>query len=264
MASPRMQPNGQPESGPPRKARGKTTRGRHDGSVVYDEKRRLWRGAIMLDGKRYWVSGKTEAAAKRKLAAKRKDFYDWTLTEPGRLTVAQVVADWLEQVVKRRRRLSTYTQYESLLRVNFLPHFGTKLVRDLLPRQLERFYADLEDGTIKPAYRRDAKGRPLTGRARRSPGLSGKSIRDLHAGLHAALARAVRHRLIPRNPADGVELPAIARRNGMQIEVDDLLRLLRCSRAEYDAGKRDGYPLWVFLAHTGLRIGEALALRWAN
>ena len=84
-----------------------------------------------------------------------------------------------------------------------------------------------------------------------------KSIRNLHTGLHAALARAVRHRLIPRNPADGVELPSVPRRTIMEIEVDDLLRLLRHSRAEGDPI----YPLWVFLAHTGLRNGEALALR---
>src|SRR6266542_3460309 len=219
-----------PEPVTPRKEKsGGPRRGWHDGSVYYDEKLKLHRGAIMLDGKRRWVSGKTEREAKRKLAAKRQEYDNWALVDANRLTVGQVVTDWLEHVVKKRRRTSTYRQYESPLRLYFLPRFGSKPVRDLNPRHLERFYGELEDGTIKPQYTLDENGRPKTGRPRRSGGLDAKSIRNLHTGLHAALARAVRHRQIPRNPADGVELPAIQRRNLMEIEVDDLLRLLRHS-----------------------------------
>ena len=235
-------------------------RGWHDGSAYYDEKLKLWRGAIMLDGRRRWVSGKTEREAKRKLAAKRQEFEDWSLTDPNKLTVAQVVTEWLEEVVKRRRRTSTYSQYESPMRLYFLPRFGSKPVRELNPRHLERFYGELEDGTVKAHYTLDKNGNPKTGRPRRSKGLDAKSIRNLHTGLHAALARAVRHRQIPRNPADGVELPSVQRRTLLEIDVDDLLRLLGFSQAEGDPN----YPLWVFLAHTGLRIGEALALRWTN
>jgi len=235
-------------------------RGHHDGSLYHDEKRDLWRGVVMLDGKRYWLSGKTEAAVKRKIADKRKDFYDWSLTDPNRITVAQLVTDWLENVVKKRRRQTTYSQYENPIRVYFLPRFGTKLVRDLKPRQLEAFYGELEEGTVTPHYKLKADGTPWAGGARRAIGLAPKSIRNLHTGLHAAFERAVRHRIIPRNPADGLELPAIQRRKKMAFGVDDVLRLLRHSQDENDPN----YPLWVFLAHTGLRIGEALALRWAN
>ena len=39
-----------------------------------------------------------------------------------------------------------------------------------------------------------------------------------------------------------------------------MLRLLRHSR---ERGARR-WPLWTFLVNTGLRIGKALALRWAN
>jgi integrase len=48
------------------------------------------------------------------------------------------------------------------------------------------------------------------------------------------------------------------------MDVADLQRLLTHSEEEFRANGNDLYPLWVFLANTGLRIGEALALRWAN
>lgn len=239
-------------------------RGKHDGTTFYDKSRDLWRGALMLDGQRYRFSGKTERDVKRKMAEKRQEYYNWALTEPNKITVGQLVTDWLENVVKKRRRATTYSQYESPLRVYFLPRFGTKLARDLNARTLERFYAELEDGTAPAHYKTDQDGEAKTGRARRGRGLAAKSIRNLHTGLHAAFERAVRHRQIPRNPADGVELPSLPRRKQLPIDVDDLMRLLSRSAAEYAAETHDGYPLWVFLAHTGLRIGEALALRWAN
>ena len=246
------------ETGPAKQRR--PYRGRHDGSIHFDAKRGFWRGSIMLEGKRYQFSGKTEASVKRQIADKRKEFYDWSLTEPNRLTVQQVVMDWLENVVKKRRRPSTYSQYESPLRVYFLPRFGSKPVRAVDIRTLERFYAELEEGQVTPHFKLKPDGTPWRGRKTQGGALSPKSIRNLHTAIHAAFARAVRHRRIPRNPADGVELPTLPRRRRFDLDVEDIQRLLHRSKTENDPN----YALWVFLAHTGLRIGEALALRWAN
>jgi DNA-binding CsgD family transcriptional regulator len=78
--------------------------------------------------------------------------------------------------------------------------------------------------------------------------------------LHAGFERAVRLGLVPRNPADGVELPSAPRKRRLPVGLDDVQRLLRHSR-ERDARR---WPLWAFLANTGVRIGEAVALRGAN
>src|SRR6266498_2017662 len=101
-------------------------RGEHDGTIYFAGERQQWRGEITPEGPRYKFRASTEAAIRRKLADRRKDFYDWALTEPNRLTVEQVVTDWLENVVRKRRRASTYSQYESPLRIYFLPRFGDR------------------------------------------------------------------------------------------------------------------------------------------
>ncbi len=54
--------------------------------------------------------------------------------------------------------------------------------------------------------------------------------------------------------------PTAPRKRRLPVSLEDVQRLLRHSR-ERDARR---WPLWTFLANTGLRVGEALALRWAN
>jgi integrase len=82
----------------------------------------------------------------------------------------------------------------------------------------------------------------------------------------------VRRNLIARNPADGAELPAAPRRRRLPIDVAGLQALLASTAAQAGRheGKRLGHAyaqwaaLWTFLANTGLRLGEALGLRWAD
>lgn len=228
-------------------------RGNGDGTFYYDQQLQRWRGEILLDGRRRKVSGKTEREVRRKMADLRQDFFSETLTEPHRLTVGAYLNEWLETVVRTRRRLSTYRQYESLLRVHVMPRLGSKRLPDLHPRDLERLYADLEAGVNARAYKRP-------GRALEGPGLAPKSIRSLHAGLRSAFACAVRHRLLRSNPAEAVELPSLSRRSTVAVDPDDVQRLLAHTGTTGDRT----HALWCFLANTGLRIGEALALRWAN
>jgi integrase len=103
-------------------------------------------------------------------------------------------------------------------------------------------------------------------------GAAPKSIRGLHVAVHSGFERAVRRRLLARNPADGVELPAAPRRRRLAIDVADLQALLAGAAAEAERRKATRLgcssaqwaTLWTFLAYTGLRIGEALALRWAD
>ena len=74
-------------------------RGQHDGTIYLDRERGQWRGEITLEGRRYKIRSASEAAIRRRLSERRRGFCDWALTEPSRLTVEQLVMDWLKNVV---------------------------------------------------------------------------------------------------------------------------------------------------------------------
>lgn len=85
------------------------------------------------------------------------------------------------------------------------------------------------------------------------------TIRLTHTVLHAALRQAVRWSLIPRNPADGVVLPASRPVRSKSVwTVEETQRFLASTQGE------DLHALWRLLLDTGMRIGEALALGWQH
>ena len=68
----------------------------------------------------------------------------------------------------------------------------------------------------------------------------------------------MRHGLIPRNPAAAVKSPGVARKESHHLSGADVQKLLAAAE-----GQRYHLVL-VLIASTGLRRGEALALRWSD
>jgi integrase len=90
------------------------------------------------------------------------------------------------------------------------------------------------------------------------PALSPSTIRRIHATLHKALADAVRWQLIGRNPAAFADPPRAPKPEMKVWSVSDLQGFLAATRDDRFA------TLWVFIALTGVRRGEALGLRWSD
>ena len=90
-----------------------------------------YRGYFTLDdGRRKWVSGKTEREVKAKLADLRRE------NERGHLRFTEkqtFVQYWLETVVRPHRKVRTYTSYEQLLRVHVLPTLGHLQIAKVSP-----------------------------------------------------------------------------------------------------------------------------------
>jgi integrase len=89
-------------------------------------------------------------------------------------------------------------------------------------------------------------------------GLSPLSVRQVHRLLHAAVQDAVRLGLVPVNPLDAVTAPRAPYREMNTLSIDEVRELFRATRSDRL------HPLWVVLVTTGLRLGEALALRWED
>jgi integrase len=150
-------------------------------------------------------------------------------------TVGDWLTKWLEQLeAGQKRRSATLRRYGSLVRVHLIPGIGhhhlDKLSRvhvdDLLAAKLH----ELQPQTVK----------------------------HLRAVLRTALNRAVRDGLVLRNAAaltDPVEVP---RRPRHSLSVDEARALLHAAQGERLEA------LYVLAINVGLRIGEALALRWQD
>lgn len=96
----------------------------------------------------------------------------------------------------------------------------------------------------------------------RGPGLHPKTVRYVHTILHRALRDAVRWGRLPRNPADAADPPKVGESDDVERAWDapTLEKFLTTSLARDDPL----YALWVLLATTGMRRGEALGLRWSD
>ncbi|MDP9396428.1 MAG: site-specific integrase [Actinomycetota bacterium] len=195
-----------------------------------------------------WVGGfPTEAAAKAardeaRVAARRGAYIDRSA-----LTVAAWLREWLgghSAVVKPK----TAAGYRDILELHVIPAIGGSRMQALRPSVLSKLYADLAKGGGRG-------GRPL----------SPTTIRHVHALLRKALGDAVTERVLAGNPAEQAKLPRTSRpvgetqpRAAMVWSADELAAFLAAVSEHRLAA------LFRVLAFTGMRRGEALALRWAD
>ena len=160
--------------------------------------------------------------------------------EPNSLTVGAFLAQqWLPGLTKIRP--STIRGYRGHIEFYLLPGLGGIRLSALTTPMINRLYADLQHST---------------GRGGRL--LASSTIRRVHATLHSALADAVRWRLIPYNPAGGAELPAVSRVE-MKVWSGEQLGIFLAATADDQLAM-----LYRLVAHTGLRRGEAVGLRWSE
>jgi integrase len=128
----------------------------------------------------------------------------------------------------------TQAGYESLLRSRILPTFGAVKLSSITSAMVRRWVADMV-----------------------GEGLSASRIRQARAILRQSLEVARVDGLIGANPAQGVKAPVSRRREPRYITAEQVAKL--AGQAEHRQ-KGSGAFVW-FLAVTGLRWGEAVALR---
>jgi integrase len=166
------------------------------------------------------------------------------------------VGDWLKHwrattLAVSDRKESTRTLYATLCRKHLEPApFGAITLDKLKPSDVEALVLAMRTKT-KPARRDDDAAEPRLVRA-----LSDSTIRQVYTIARAALDGAVRDGLLARNPAAAVKRPGIARHEARHLDAADVAALLKATQTSRH------HTALVLIAATGLRKGEALALRW--
>ncbi len=161
---------------------------------------------------------------------------------PSRLTVAQFLGEWLHDYVELNCSPRTKASYEMIIRRHLIPELGSIPLSQLEPRHLQASYSrQRERGRV------DGKGQ-----------LSPQTVRYCHSLLAEALGYAVKMGLLSRNVAQATEAPRADHKVMPTLAPEDVPRFLEAAQ------ESPYYTLFYLLLHTGLRRGEALALRWKN
>jgi integrase len=163
--------------------------------------------------------------------------------ELSRVRFDEYAAEWVRTYQGRTGRgirPTTLREYGRDLDLYAIPHFGRRRLTEIEPRHVKGFARDLADRGLAPA-----------------------SVRNIIAPVRALFATAVEEGILRTNPCLGRRLAG--RRPAVDGEADGPRALTPEELGRLIAETPPEWRLFVrFLAQTGLRIGELIALRWGD
>ena len=193
------------------------------------------------------VLGKTQAEVKEKLTKAVAEAETVDVRRANEYTLGTWLQTWYELYAKPHLRFSTAEYYRRGIELHITPRIGDIPLKKLTGRDLQWLYKDLQEhGRLREAQ----KGK--------QPGLSDSTIRGIHTMLHNALDRAVKERLIVRNPADDCVPPKISKYEMKILPPEQIKSYLTA------ADQRGVLPMFYLELISGLRKGELVALQWTD
>jgi integrase len=222
------------------------------GSVIkrgasWSVKLELERDPVTGKRRQKWHSGyRTKREAERARVELLAKLDAGVYIEPSKVTLAEFLEEWLATIAPTVRD-STHYSYERNVRLHVTPYIGRV--------RLDRVDAGILNGLYAKLLAEGRRDRP--------GGLSPRSVTYVHTIVGRAFRDAIRWGRLVRNPTDAADPPRAsdADSRGPQSWAMPVLR----DFLERSKGYGDRYyPLWVVIATTGMRRGEALGLRWAD
>lgn len=177
-------------------------------------------------------SGKTQKEVREKMQAVAVELKNNTYFQPSRITVSEWAEIWLRDYLDDVKYL-TQKHYRAQCNTHIIPSLGATKLCELTPVQINAFYHQLT-----------------------KDGLSPKSVRNIHGVMMNLLGTAVRMKYLQANPASGVTLPRVTKKEISPLSDEQLKAFLIASE------KDDFAILFKLIPFTGLREGEALGLTW--
>jgi len=188
-------------------------------------------------GKRVQVTGTAPSSpkAEKLKTALLSEIDKGNYAKPSKLTVKAHFTQWLDDYVTPNLSPNTAETYRFIAKKHIIPVLGDMALSKLRPQLVQSLYSE-----------------------KLKSGLSHATIQKIHNILHKCLENAIRTGLIIRNPLTGVDCPKAQRREMTTMNETDIHLLLDYARTS------PYYSLFYTLIFTGLRRGEALALKWED
>ena len=202
------------------------------GSIERVDRSKPWRARyIAPDGRRISKSFRRKADAERWLLLEEGDVLAgrWHDPQSGTELFSEYCERWLAE---RSPTVASKTDYntEAALRGRILPVFGGERLKELTTKGIRQWLSSLH-----------------------AEGLSPATVKTYRQILGQVLNQAVADGILTSNPVDAVKTPTVRPRRQLFLNADELERL---ADAAGDYG-----PLVAFLGWSGLRFGEAAALK---
>jgi len=219
-----------------------TRRANGEGSICQRTDGR-WCAAIVADDpvtgkrKRTYFYGKTRTEVRKKLRGAQERAEVGAPVRDASATLGSWLAEWRDtSLAASNRRPTTKVLYATLSRKHLEASELADMPLDKIrPRHIEALVQSLRD-----------------------KGLADSTVRQVYTILRGALDIAVRDGLLARNPAAALKRPAVERKEAKHLSADEVAALLKAAE-----GSRY-HDMLALIAATGLRRGEALALRWPD
>lgn len=213
----------------------------HAGTITKLMDKNLYMGRVQLgfkpDGKpnRKTVYGKTKAEVAEKLRALAFKYGAGACYDPSTMRLKEWIEFWIDNFKKLNLKPKTLEVYKQVINCHVVPNLGHITLKNLTTMHLQRLVNEKFQG-----------------------GLSTGSIRKMHNIISSSLDQALQNDMIPKNPAKSVKLPTHTQKAIKYFSEGEQKRF-------FEAARRDElYPLFALAAHSGLRLGELLALNWGD
>lgn len=202
--------------------------------TIYKRKDGRWCAAY-YDEKynRHYVYGKTQAEVKQKLKKKRDE-------KPDEVQQSITFQEWIEEfLVSYKRNEIKITTYEGYMRI-YRKHIedsqlGKTVLNQVTTEILQRYYNDkLNDG------------------------YNSKTVHSIGIVVGAALNHAVKLKMLSENPNRYTSIPKKKKYEASVLSTEEVRRIVN------EAKDEEIYPIIVTTVYTGMRKGEAMALKWEN
>ena len=178
---------------------------------------------------------------------------------PPNIVMSDFTERWLLKV-EATVKPSTYLRYQQCLTCHILPRFGSKRVLDIDQDAIELFLLDKLREERPPHPNAESS---IT----RKRKFAKKTVANIHAVLRTLLQWAVSKRVLFENPARELakELKLTESKEVRKAKIKAMDREQRHQFLVTAARVAPAwYPLFAFLAGTGARLGECLALEWQH
>jgi len=191
------------------------------------------------------VLGKTQAEVKAKLTKALEDCKELDVVRTDEYTVAEWLRLWYDLYAEPNVRPTTAASYRRSIELHVIPRIGDIKLNRLTSREIQKLYKDLlENGRLREVQKE------------KNPGLSNSTVRGIHMMLHNALDRAVKERLILRNPTEDCIIPKLEKKEMKILHPEDIKAYLTA------AERRGVLPMFYLELVSGVRKGELVALLW--
>jgi len=183
-----------------------------------------------------WVTIRgTKKDAERRLSELLNQVDSGIFVKPRKITVGEYLQQWLTDYAELHCSPKTIESYQQIINSHLMPELGSIKLVELEARHLQTMFAK-----------------------KRERGLSARTVRYVYSLMSQVLRYAIRQGVLNRNVAQNTEPPKIEHRELNTIRPEQINIFLEAAR------ETPHYALFYLLLHTGLRRGEALALKWKN